>query len=111
MPAHQSLLFVETQSSVCKRDKAELETALLVNRPPQPSWLELTCGFTEAGREGCIEYVFGGSGSALMLVLQPNVELSCGMRRAALAWWHRMREAHCHQDKAARRSTSARAMG
>ena len=30
---------------------------------------------------------------------QPNVELSCVLRRAALAWWHRMREAHCHHRR------------
>ena len=49
--------------------------------------------------------------AAPRVLVLPNVELSCGLRREALAWWHRMREAHCHQDKAARRSTSARAPG
>ena len=69
---------------MCKRDKAELENALIANRARQPSWLELTCGFTEAGREGCIDFVFCGGGSALMLALQPNVELSGRQRRDVL---------------------------
>ena len=69
---------------MCKREKAELVNALIANRARQPRWLEFTCGFTEAGREGCIDFVFCGGSSALMLALQPNVELSGRQQRGAL---------------------------
>ena len=46
--------------------------------------MELTSGFTAVGREGRIKVAFCGGGIALMLSLQPNVELSGRQQRGVL---------------------------
>ena len=44
----------------------------------------VACGSTADGREGRIGFAFSGGDSALLLALQPNVELSGRQQRGAL---------------------------